>query len=59
MRYLQVYLKLERVYEGSVHPQKRIDARNVIETVLTRLVQVWMEDRGEVLAVLGFWVSCS
>ena len=40
VRYLQIYQKLERVYEGTVHPQKRIDARNVIETVLSRLVQL-------------------
>lgn len=40
LRYLTTYHKLERCFEGAVHPQKRIDIAALIEAVLSRIVQL-------------------
>jgi len=40
LKYLTVYQKLERCFEGMIHPQKRADVGRVIDSLLVRLVQI-------------------
>lgn len=40
IRYLQIFHKLERCYEGMLHPQKRADVAKILESVIARLVQL-------------------
>lgn len=38
IRYLKIYQKLERCYEGMIHPQKRQQVKTIIEALLVRLL---------------------
>ena len=40
IKYLQIFKRLEESYDNMVHPQKRIDVKDVLETTMTRLVQL-------------------
>jgi hypothetical protein len=37
---LQIFQKLEASYDGMVHPQKRIDVKQVLEVVMIRIVEL-------------------
>jgi len=40
VRYIGVLRSLEKCYDAMVHPQKRIDAKMVLELVMTRILQL-------------------
>ena len=40
IKYLQIFRKLERCYDGMVHPQKRLAVLKVLELVMQRVVEL-------------------
>jgi hypothetical protein len=40
IKYLQIFKKLEAAYDGMVHPQKRIDVKQILEVVMIRIIEL-------------------
>ncbi len=40
VKYLQAYQKLQDCYDQHVHPQKRIDIKVTLESVMSRLIEI-------------------
>lgn len=40
VRYIQIFRKLEEVYDQVVHPQKRMDIRAILDSVMGRIMEL-------------------
>lgn len=40
VKYVQVFKKLERAHDQTVHPQKRLDMRGALEACMGRMLEV-------------------
>ena len=59
IKYMQIFTKLERCYDQMVHPQKRIDVKQVLEVVMVRTSfrRMWLKPGYQCLCY--FFILCS